>query len=93
MYYGNAIAFYINSDSSFTDSFGNETTESSLSTTINTLSDKAREIQFLLGTSRQAVGEAFDKVDGTLSPIKDQINSIVEKVAGGNSILLLLQIV
>lgn len=86
LYYGNAIAFYINSDSSFTDSFGNETTESSLSTTINTLSDKAREIQFLLGTSRQAVGEAFDKVDGTLSPIKDQINSIVEKVAGGNSI-------
>lgn len=85
LYYGNAIAFYINSDSSFTDSFGNETTESSLST-INTLSDKAREIQFLLGTSRQAVGEAFDKVDGTLSPIKDQINSIVEKVAGGNSI-------
>ena len=86
LYYGNAIAFYINSDSSFTDSFGNETTESSLSTTINTLSDEAREIQFLLGTSRQAVGEAFDKVDGTLSPIKDQINSIVEKVAGGNSI-------
>lgn len=86
LYYGNAIAFYINSDSSFTDSFGNETTESSLSTTINTLSDKAREIQFLLGTSRQAVGEAFDKVDGTLSAIKDQINSIVEKVAGGNSI-------
>lgn len=85
LYYGNAIAFYINSDSSFTDSFGNETTESSLST-INTLSDKAREIQFLLGTSRQAVGEAFDKVDGTLSSIKDQINSIVEKVAGGNSI-------
>lgn len=86
LYYGNSIAFYINSDSSFTDSFGNETTESSLSTTINTLSDKAREIQFLLGTSRQAVGEAFDKVDGTLSAIKDQINSIVEKVAGGNSI-------
>lgn len=85
LYYGNAIAFYINSDSSFTDSFGNETTESSLST-INNLSDKAREIQFLLGTSRQAVGEAFDKVDGTLSSIKDQINSIVEKVAGGNSI-------
>lgn len=86
LYYGNAIAFYINSDSSFTDSFGNETTESLLSPTINTLSDKAREIQFLLGTSRQAVGEAFDKVDGTLSSIKDQINSIVEKVAGGNSI-------
>lgn len=86
LYYGNAIAFYINSDSSFQDSFSNETTESSLSTTINALSDKAREIQFLLGTASSAVGEAFDKVDGTLSDIKSQINNIVDSVAGGNSI-------
>ena len=86
LYYGNSIAFYINSDASFQDSFGNETTESSLSSLINGLSDKAREIQFLLGTSRQMVGEAFDKVDGTLGPIKQQIDSIVNKVAGGNSI-------
>lgn len=86
LYYGNAIAFYINSDSSFQDSFTNETTESSLSSTINALSDKAREIQFLLGTASSAVGEAFDKVDGTLSDIKTQINNIVESVAGGNSI-------
>ena len=50
------------------------------------MSDKAREIQFLLGTSRQMVGEAFDKVDGTLGPIKQQIDNIVNKIAGGNSI-------
>jgi hypothetical protein len=86
LYYGNSIAFYINSDSSFQDSFSNETTESSLSTTINALSDKARELQFLLGTASTAVGEAFDKVDGTLSQIKSQISSIVDTVAGGNSI-------
>lgn len=86
LYYGNAIAFYINSEASFQDSFSNETTESSLSSTINALSDKAREIQFLLGTASSAVGEAFDKVDGTLSHIKTQINNIVDSVAGGNSI-------
>lgn len=86
LYYGNAIAFYINSDASFQDSFSNETTESTLSSTINALSDKAREIQFLLGTASSAVGEAFDKVDGTLSNIKTQINNIVQNVAGGNSI-------
>lgn len=86
IYYRNAIPFYINSDASFQDSFSNETTESTLSSTINALSDKAREIQFLLGTASSAVGEAFDKVDGTLSDIKDQINNIVNKVAGGNSI-------
>lgn len=86
LYYSNAIAFYINSDSSFQDSFANETSESSLSSTINTLSDKARELQFLLGTAKGAVGEAFDKVDGTLSAIKEQINDIVKNVAGGNTI-------
>lgn len=86
MYYGNAIPFYINSESSFQDSFSNETTESTLSSTINALSDRAREVQFLLGTASNAVGEAFDKVDGTLTEIKEQIDSIVSKVAGGNSI-------
>ena len=86
VYYGNAIPFYINSEASFQDSFSNETTDSSLATTINALSDRAREIQFLLGTASSAVGEAFDKVDGTLTEIKDQINNIVSKVAGGNSI-------
>ena len=48
---------------------------------INALSDKAREIQFLLGTASSAVGEAFDKVDGTLSATKQQIDNIVNKVA------------
>ena len=86
MYYGNTLAFYINSDVSFQDSFGNETTESSLSSPINALSDKARELQFLLGTASQAVGEAFNKVDGTLSEIKKQISNIVDKVSGGNTI-------
>lgn len=86
VYYGNAIPFYINSEASFQDSFSNETTDSSLASTINALSDRAREIQFLLGTASSAVGEAFDKVDGTLTDIKEQINNIVSKVAGGNSI-------
>lgn len=86
LYCQSVIPFYINSESSFQDSFSNETTESSLATTINALSDRAREIQFLLGTASSAVGEAFDKVDATLSSVKEQINNIVEKVAGGNSI-------
>lgn len=86
LYYGNAIAFYINSDSSFQDSFTNETTSTTLASTIDGLSDKAREIQFLIGTASSAVGEAFDKVDGTLSSIKTQIDNIVKSISGGNTI-------
>lgn len=86
LYYKNAIPFYINSEASFQDSFSNETTESSLASTVNALSDRAREIQFLLGTASSAVGDAFDRVDGTLTDIKEQINNIVSRVSGGNSI-------
>ena len=86
LYYSNAIAFYINSDTSFTDSFGNETTDSTLASMVNGLSDKAREIQFLLGTAKDAVGEAYDRVAQTVGPIKEQIDNIVNKIAGGNSI-------
>jgi hypothetical protein len=86
IYYDNAVAFYINSEATFQETFSNETTDSLLATTINSLSDRAREVQFLLGTASSAVGEAFEKVDGTLTSIKEQINSIVERVAGGNSI-------
>ena len=86
IYYGNAIPFYINSEASFQDSFSNETTDSMLASKVNALSDTARELQFLLGTASNAIGEAFDKIDGTLTNIKEQINNIVNKVAGGNSI-------
>lgn len=86
LYYDNCIAFYINSEASFQDSFTNETGDTTLASAINGLSDKAREIQFLLGTASSAVGEAFDKVDGTLSDIKSQINNIVGKISKGNSI-------
>ena len=86
IYATNAIPFYINSDVSFTDSFGNETTESTLASTINGLSDKAREIQFLMGTASAAVGSSFDKVDGTLTNIKESIESIVNRISSGNNI-------
>lgn len=84
--YSNAIPFYINSEATFQETFSNETTDSILASTINGLSDKAREIQFLIGTAKNAVGEAFDKVDKTLSNVREQINNIVSKVSGGNSI-------
>ena len=86
IYYKNSIPFYINSEASFQESFSNETSDSTLSSAINGLSDQAREIQFLLGTASSAVGEAFDKVSGALGPIKEQIDNIVNRISKGNSI-------
>lgn len=88
VYYRDCIPFYINSDATFQDSFSNEVADSSLATTVNALSDRAREVQFLLGTATSAVGDAFDRVnmDSELSDIKAQIESITSKISGGNSI-------
>ena len=88
IYHKNTIPFYINSEASFQDSFSNEVADSSLATAVNALSDRAREIQFLLGTSTAAIGDAFDRVnmDESLSEVKESIENIVSKISGGNSI-------
>lgn len=51
------VAFYIDSDTQVSESFTNETSQSSLANSVNGLSDMAREIQFLLGSS---AGVEFD---------------------------------
>lgn len=83
MYYKSAIPFYINSDSSYSETMSNETTESSLASTINGLSDKAREMQFLLGTASTTLIDAFDNATGsgsTLSAAKQEIEKIVNNL-------------
>lgn len=86
MYYKNAIPFFINSDVSFQDSFSNEVGESSLASVTGGLSDKAREMQFLLGTAGNAVGRAFDRAASGLSTAKEAIDNLTNKIANGNSI-------
>lgn len=87
MYYKSAIPFYINSDVSFTDTMSNETTESMLATTVNGLSDKARELQFLLGTSSSVLLEGFEGAQSTLEDTKRQLMDMVGNLGGtGNNI-------
>jgi len=66
-YYRSAIPFYINSETSFSETFNNETTESFLATSVNGLSDKAREVQFLLGTATNIISKQFDQVADALA--------------------------
>lgn len=44
-----SVAFYLDSESSVTETFSNNTGESQLSSSVNSISDMSREIQFLLG--------------------------------------------
>ena len=88
LYYSDCIPLYINSDVSFQDTFSNDVADSSLATAVNALSDRAREIQFLLGTASSAVGDAFDRVnmDSSFDEVKTAISNITSKISGGNSI-------
>ena len=84
MYYQAAIPFYINSEISVQENMTNETTESSLASTVNGLSDKARELQFIMGTASSVVIQNFDSIAGTASNIRNAADELVEKLGSGN---------
>lgn len=44
-----SIPFYVDTDTSISESFGNSTTQSMLASTVNSASDMAKELNFLLG--------------------------------------------
>lgn len=49
-YYG-AVAFYLNSETSISESFSNDTTQSQLASKVNEMSGMVRELQFITGLS------------------------------------------
>jgi hypothetical protein len=86
IYYKAAIPFYINSEVSFVETMNNETTESSLASGINGLSDKARELQFLIGSTTSAVAQNFSNAEvlNAVSSSKEAAEKMVSKLTGGN---------
>ena len=54
--YAGAIPFYVEAETRISDDFGNSTTQSSLSSKINGLSDTARELNYLMGNAFGAAG-------------------------------------
>ena len=72
------VIFYLDGLSSVSESFSNETTESSLASQINGFSDTTNEIRFLFG---EKGGLASALVDGA-TEITDSITSSLSKVIG-----------
>ena len=84
--YAGCVPFYVNAGTDVSDSFGNSTGESSLAGTMNGISDKGRELNFLMGSIASAAnaGALYDKVmnDGlndNLENISDSIGGILGK--------------
>ena len=75
------VAFYIDSATSASESFGNSTTESQLANKVNSFSDQAKEIQFLTGV---AGGPTLD--EDAESNVMTQIDDITNKYLNGSQL-------
>ena len=77
-----ATVFYLDGNDSMSESFGNNTTESSLASTINGYSDQANEIKFLLGTDSM-LGQMMTTASEVSSSVLGALSGTVSNVAGG----------
>ena len=86
MYYRNSIPFYISNSASISETFNNETTESMISSVLSGFSDKARELQFLVGTTSRVIASQFDTLGDDVAKAKQTVEGLVNKLSSGNNI-------
>lgn len=77
------IIFYLDGMTSVSETFSNDTTESSLASQINGYSDTAKEIKFLFGDKGNAVADMISKAGDITSSITSQLAKGLSNVGGG----------
>lgn len=88
--YRGCTAWYCQSESNISESFSNNTTESMIASSINSsISDKAREINFLLGTVNSSTkkGTLLDKFTNAdnLTKSMENVTDMIGELLGNNS--------
>ena len=74
-----AVVYYVDGMDSFSESYDNSSTTSSLASGINGYSDQAKEIQFLLGGNKG--GQALlNKANSAASGITSGIDSVIQSI-------------
>lgn len=79
------IGFYIDSTDSVSESFSNDTTQSQLSSTVNSFSDQAREVGFLLGAGAGKQVQLMDADKQT--EVMANIDKISKRYLNGSTLL------
>ena len=79
--YAGAIPFYVEAETRISDNFSNQTTQSTLASLTDTLSDKARELNFLIGSAAGGSG-AGDLYEDLLSVGTDSIENVSSTISG-----------
>lgn len=80
----NAVPFYVDSETSISESFSNSTAQSMLASSVNTVSDYARELRFLLG--KDSGLDALQN-DADVTKNMQNVQDMIGKLLGGNNFL------
>lgn len=82
-----SIPFYVNADTSISESWSNSTTQSMIASTANSISDMGRELNFLVGNVQSAAGIELIANDAEVAQNIENINNMVNNLLGkGNFI-------
>ena len=77
------VIFYLDNFSSVSESFSNDTTESSIASQINGVSDTANEINFLLAGNNSVLSKISDNVTDAVSSVTSALSSTLGSLGGG----------
>ena len=77
------LVFYLDSFNSISESFSNETTESSIASQINGVSDTANEINFLLAGNSSVFSTIADNVSDAVSSVTSALSGALGTLGGG----------
>lgn len=82
-----SVAFYLDAETSVSESFSNTTTESMLTQKVNSLSDTARELQFLVGDMSGISGGIYDALKSTAGDAAGMAEGMFAHLGMNNGIL------
>ena len=82
-----SIPFYVDSDSSISESHSNSTTQSMIASSVNSVSDMGRELGFLLGSVQTETGIKALESDADVSKNIENIQNTISKIMGGGNFL------
>lgn len=80
-----SVAFYLDSDATVSESFGNSTAESMLSQKVNQFSDTARELQFMFNSVN--AGSIYDTMQSALGSVGSAMEGVADTVGLGKGVL------
>ena len=82
-----SIPFYVDAETSIHESFGNSTTQSMMVSTVNSISDMGKELNFLLGSAASLTGAEALARDPDMATNIENVQDTISKLMGSGNFL------